>query len=88
MRADGQLETKAPQFGFDQNYVDGTGANPPELIVFAALEPEAPPAERTRAVPRPEILAALESTAHRYGGHPALRRAGLPAYVQQSETRR
>lgn len=77
MRADGQLGTKTPQSGFAQTYVDGIGANPPELIVFSAPEPEASPPEPTRPVPRPEILAALESTAHRYGGHPALRRAGL-----------
>lgn len=77
MRADGQLETKAPQSGFAQSYVDGIGANPPELIVFTALEPEAPPPAPARAVPRPDILAAIESTAHRYGRHPALRRAGL-----------
>jgi len=77
MRADGQLETRAPQSGFAQSYVDGVGANPPELIVFATPEPETPPPAPARAIPRPEILAALESTAHRYGGHPALRRAGL-----------
>ena len=77
MRADGQLETKSPQSGFAQSYVDGIGANPPELIDFEAPEPVAPPPAPARAVPRPEILAALESTAHRYGGHPALRRAGL-----------
>ena len=76
MRADGQLEAKSPQSGFAQNYVDGIGANPPELIVFYAPEP-VPSPQRARAVPRPEILAALENTAHRYGGHPALRRAGL-----------
>ena len=77
MRANGQLETKAPQSGFAQSYVDGIGANPPELVVFAAPETGDPPPAPTRAVPRPEILAAIESTAHRYGGHPALRRAGL-----------
>jgi hypothetical protein len=77
MRADGQLETKAPQSGFAQSYVDGIGATPPELIVFTAPEPEASSPTPARAAPRPEILAALESTAHRYGGHPALRRAGL-----------
>ena len=77
MRADGHLETKAPQSGFAQSYVDGISANPPELIVFAAPEPESSPPAPARAVPRPEILAAIESTAHRYGGHPPLRRAGL-----------
>ena len=77
MRTDGQLETKAPQSGFAQSYIDGIGATPPEPIVFSAPEPEAPPRASARAIPRPEILEALESTAHRYGGHPALRRAGL-----------
>ena len=77
MRPTGELETKTPQSGFAQSYVDGIGANPPELIVFAAPEPEALSPTPARAIPRPEILAALESTAHRYGGHPALRRAGL-----------
>ena len=79
MQADGQLATKAPQSGFAQSYVDGVGANPPKLIVFAAPESEVPrTAPRpTPAIPRPEILAALQSTAHRYGGHPALRHAGL-----------
>ena len=64
MRADVQLETKAPQSGFAQSYVDGIGANPPELIFFSAPESEASPPTATRAIPRPEILAALESTAH------------------------
>ncbi len=77
MRSDGQLETKAPQSGFARSYVDGIGANPPELTVFAAPEPLDRLPAPARVVPRPEILSALESTAHRYGGHPALRRAGL-----------
>ena len=77
MRADGQLETKAPQSGFAQSYIDGVGANAPEPTVFAAPEPQAPRTSPAPVIPRPEILAALESTAHRYGGHPALRRAGL-----------
>ncbi|MEM5469881.1 MAG: lytic transglycosylase domain-containing protein [Sulfitobacter sp.] len=77
MRADGQLETKTPQSGFAQSYVDGIGTKPPKLIVYSQPQTEAPPPAPTRAVPRPEILAALESTAHRYSGHPALRRAGL-----------
>ena len=77
MRDDGQLETKAPQSGFAQSYVGGIGANSPKLIVFSAPQAEASLPAHTRAVPQPEIIAALESTAHRYGGHPALRRAGL-----------
>lgn len=79
MRADGQLETKTPQSGFAQNYVDGIGANPPELIVFAAPESETPHTAPRPAptIPRPEILAELQSTAQRYGTHAALRHAGL-----------
>lgn len=79
MRADGQLETKTPQSDFVQNYVNGIGAPPPDLIVFAPPESGAPrTAPRPApAIPRPEILAVLQSTAHRYGGHPALRHAGL-----------
>ena len=38
-------------------------------------EPE--PALPRRAIPRPEILTAIQETAQRYGGHSALRRAGL-----------
>ena len=78
MRTDGQMETKAPQSGFAQSYIDGIGTNPPELIVFSAPEPEAPPPASARAIPRPEILEALESTPHRYGGHPTLR---APVYL-------
>ncbi len=77
MRSDGQLETKAPQSGFAQSYIGGMGANAPEPTVFAAPQPQAPRTAPAPTIPRPEILAALESTAHRYGRHPALRRAGL-----------
>ena len=79
MRADGQLETKTPQSDFAQNYVDGIGATTPELIVFASAESEVPRAAPRPAltIPRPEILAALQSTAQRYGTHAALRHAGL-----------
>lgn len=37
------------------------------------------PTRSNRAIPRPEILAAIQETAQRYGGHNALRRAGLSA---------
>ena len=79
MRADGQLETKTPQSDFAQNYIDGVGAIPPKLIVLAPAESEAPRAapRPSPAIPRPEILAALQSTAQRYGTHAALRHAGL-----------
>lgn len=37
------------------------------------------PIRPSRAIPRPEILTAIQETAQRYGGHSALRRAGLSA---------
>lgn len=79
MRVDGQLETKAPQSGFAQSYIDGVGENAPELLVFAAPEPQAPRTSPPPAIPRPETLAALESTAHRYGGHPWSAQSGVLA---------
>jgi soluble lytic murein transglycosylase-like protein len=82
MGADGKLAQSAPQSDFAQSYINGTGARPPELIVFGTPDAETPPAaddasNQGRAIPRPDILAALQSTAQRYGGHAALRRAGL-----------
>lgn len=84
MAADGQLAAQAPQAGFAQSYVAGRPARVSGLVVFgaddAAATPEhtaAPSTERAASRPRPEILKALQDTATRYGGHPALRRAGL-----------
>jgi len=85
MEADGQLAAQAPQTGFAQNYVAGRPARASGLVVFggeddAIVTPErspTPSTERTAAQPRPEILTALQDTATRYGGHPALRKAGL-----------
>lgn len=38
---------------------------------------EAEPTHPRRAIPRPEILSAIQETAQRYGGHSALRSAGM-----------
>lgn len=73
---DGRLTSTTPQSGFAQTYVDGVGQRRPEPIIFAPnIEPD--PAHPSRAIPRPEILAAIQETAQRYGGHSALRRAGI-----------
>ncbi len=42
-----------------------------------SLNSEPEPALPNLAIPRPEILTAIQETAQRYGGHSALRRAGL-----------
>lgn len=73
---DGQLTSTTPQSGFAQTYVDGVGQRRPEPVVYAPnSEPEA--TRPSRAIPRPEILTAIQETSQRYGGHNALRRAGL-----------
>ncbi len=56
----------------------GIGQHRPEPVVYSA--PATLPTPRpqpSRTTPNPEILTAIQGTAHRYGGHPALRRAGL-----------
>lgn len=75
---DGQLTSTTPQSGFAQTYEHGIGQRRPEPVVYS--EPKPPAHSRTtpsRAIPRPEILTAIQETAQRYGGHNALRRAGL-----------
>jgi len=77
-QSDGRLTSTTPQSGFAQTYVDGIGQRRPNPIVYSApAEPSRPRAHPSRAIPRPEILAAIQETAQRYGGHNALRRAGL-----------
>lgn len=73
---DGQLTSARPQTGFAQTYVDGIGQRRPEPVVYAPST-DSVPNHRSRAIPRPEILTAIQETAQRYGGHSALRRAGL-----------
>jgi hypothetical protein len=85
MAADGQLAAQAPQTGFAQSYVAGRPVGATGLVVFgedagARQEPVTPSAPAPApAIPHPEILAALQDTALRYAGHPALRSAGLSA---------
>ncbi|WP_058239919.1 lytic transglycosylase domain-containing protein [Shimia marina] len=73
---DGQLISTTPQSGLARTYVDGVGQNGPEAIVYAPnAAPE--PARQSRTIPRPKILTAIQETSQRYGGHSALRHAGL-----------
>ncbi|WP_039018293.1 lytic transglycosylase domain-containing protein [Halocynthiibacter namhaensis] len=78
-QSDGRLTSTTPQSGFAQTYVDGIGQGRPEPVVYSAPVEPTPPsrAQPSRAIPRPEILTAIQETAQRYGGHNALRRAGL-----------
>ena len=77
-QSDGRLTSTIPQSGFAQTYEDGIGQRRPEPVVYSApVEPSPPRARPSRAIPRPEILTAIQETAQRYGGHNALRRAGL-----------
>lgn len=89
MESDGSLSPSSSQDSFARNYNDGIGQGDPDapLQIFgdsgeAALELDdgtfriaavAPPI----AVPRPDILAAIDETALRYAGHQGLRTSGL-----------
>ena len=84
MESDGSLTPSRPQDSFARNYNDGIGQGSasdelailsetdlgPEEIRVAALARPAP-------VPRVDVLAAIETTALRYAGHPGLRGADL-----------
>ncbi len=89
MNGDGSLSESTAQDNFARNYNDGVGQGSASegLQLFGqgtAVESEttnsdfrvASVAPRA-AVPRPEILQAIDATAMRYASHPALRRAGL-----------
>ena len=89
MNGDGSLSESTAQDNFARNYNDGVGQGSASegLQLFgqgAAVESQttdgdfrvASVAPRA-AVPRPEILQAIDATAMRYASHPALRRAGL-----------
>jgi soluble lytic murein transglycosylase-like protein len=89
MESDGSLSRSSSQDSFARNYNDGIGQGDPDapLHIFgdsgkAAHEPEdgtfrvAAVAPRI-AVPRPDILAAIDETALRYAGHQGLRASGL-----------
>ena len=90
MNGDGSLSESASQENFTRNYNDGVGqgsaADGLQLFGQQVDEPDqASNADGFRvatvaprgAVPRPEILQAIDATAMRYASHPALRRAGL-----------
>lgn len=89
MESDGSLSPSNSQDRFARNYNDGVGQGDPDapLHIFgdsgkAAHEPEdgtfrvAAVAPRI-AVPRPDILTAIDETALRYSSHQGLRAAGL-----------
>ena len=89
MESDGSLSPSNSQDTFARNYNDGVGQGDPDapLHIFgdsgkAAHEPEdgtfrvAAVAPRI-AVPRPDILTAIDETALRYASHQGLRAAGL-----------
>ncbi len=84
MESDGSLTPSRSQDSFARNYNDGIGQGSaadelailgetdlgPDEIQMASLARPAP-------LPRADVLAAIETTALRYAGHPALRRADL-----------
>ncbi|MFV1498643.1 lytic transglycosylase domain-containing protein [Phaeobacter sp. JH20_02] len=84
MESDGSLTPSRSQDSFARNYHDGIGQGSaadelailgetdlgPDEIQMAALSRPAP-------LPRADVLTAIEATALRYAGHPALRRADL-----------
>ena len=89
MESDGSLSPSNAQNSFARNYNDGIGQGDPDapLHIFGdsgetKLEPDngtfriAAVAPRI-AVPRPDILAAIDETALRYAGHQGLRTSGL-----------
>jgi soluble lytic murein transglycosylase-like protein len=84
MESDGSLTPSRSQDSFARNYNDGIGQGSaadelailgetdlgPDEIQMASLARPAP-------LPRADVLAAIETIALRYAGHPALRRADL-----------
>jgi soluble lytic murein transglycosylase-like protein len=93
MESDGSLTASQSQNRFARNYNDGIGQGDPDapLALFStrnAAEADQSPddsdvsyrnatvAPRV-AVPRPEILSAIDDTAMRYASHQGLRAAGL-----------
>jgi len=76
------LAAQAPQAGFAQSYVAGRLADTSRLVVFGTRAEDAGRVDAAveagfAATPSPEVLAAVQSTAARYGSHAALRQAGL-----------
>jgi hypothetical protein len=82
MASDGQLAAQSPQLGFAQSYVAGRPTNDGDTAIFGddagdGDDPQIAPVSITASIPQPAILTALQETALRYGGHAALRQAGL-----------
>jgi soluble lytic murein transglycosylase-like protein len=86
MESDGSLTPSRSQDNFARNYNDGIGQGPAadELAILSEAQPDFEPdalrfaaISRPAPLPRADVLAAIESTALRYAGHPGLRRADL-----------
>lgn len=88
MEGDGSLRPSTPQTNFSRHYNDGVGqGSASDRLMLFGRQPEEAVSEdgsfRVAAVaprigvPRPEILNAIDQTALRYAGHPALRRANI-----------
>lgn len=93
MESDGSLSASQSQDRFARNYNDGVGQGDPNAPLYIFGQGDEPDAAEEEAdgdgtfrvaavaprvaVPRPEILAAIDDTAMRYGSHRGLRAAGL-----------
>ena len=93
MESDGSLSASQPQDRFARNYNDGVGQGDPNAPLYIFGQGDEPDAAQEEAdgdgtfrvavvaprvaVPRPEILTAIDNTAMRYGSHRGLRAAGL-----------
>jgi len=79
---DGRLVSASSEQGTLRSFAETDEAQTDRLFLFAEPEGGEVPAPVAASAPRamrtsPEILHAIETTALRYGGHTALRRAGL-----------
>ena len=84
MRSDGSLEAQSPQNGFSRTYGDARRSDRDSIFLFNEDEEdeEGGEAEAAAQVPRAvappaAVLQAIDTTAMRYGSHPALRRVGM-----------
>ncbi|MGR3511971.1 MAG: lytic transglycosylase domain-containing protein [Paracoccaceae bacterium] len=89
MESDGSLSPSNSQETFARNYNDGVGQGNPDAPLYIFGDDGAANAQAQEgtfrvaaiaprvAVPRPEILTAIDETALRYASHQGLRSAGL-----------
>tara|TARA_R100000322_G_scaffold168172_1_gene137403 strand:+ start:1470 stop:2084 length:615 start_codon:yes stop_codon:yes gene_type:complete len=84
MESDGSLTPSRSQDSFARNYYDGIGQGSAadELAILgdrdiAQEDIQLSALSRPAPLPRADVLAAIETTALRYAGHPGLRGAGL-----------